>query len=214
VLPLKNKIINLLESQNYRELASAAPSPYKIINTLISLSYDKKKLSAWRAIEAIGILTKVLADTDPESVRRIVGRLLWMIRDESGGIGWSSPEILGEIVRNNPDLCSDIAPIIVSFHEELMLTAGVMRAAGRIGKINNEMINYATPVILACLDSADNAIRGNAAYAAGEIAGKEAELKIEVLKYDSNIIDFYEDSILKKKTIGDIASEALAALTS
>jgi hypothetical protein len=137
-----------------------------------------------------------------------------MIRDESGGIGWSSPEILGEIVRNNPGLCSDIAPIIVSFHDELMLTAGVMRATGRIGKINNEMISYATPVVLVCLDSSDIAIRGNAAYAAGEIGGKEAELKLEGLKNDSNIIDFYEDSILKKKTIGDIASGALSTLNS
>jgi hypothetical protein len=214
VLPLKKKIIKLLDTQGYQELASAAPSHYKIVNTLISLSYDKKKLSAWRAIEAIGILTKALADKDPESVRNIVGRVLWMIRDESGGIGWSSPEILGEIVRNNPDLCSDIAPIIVSFHDELMLTAGVMRAIGRIGKIDNEMISYATPVVLTCLDSTDNAIRGNAAYAAGEIAGKEAELKLEGLKNDSNIIDFYEGNILKKKTIGEIAFDALAALKS
>ena len=81
---------------------------------------------SWRAIEAVGLASKEIARTRPELVRNTVGRLLWMIRDESGGIGWSSPEMLGEIVRNNPEQFADIAPIIVSFLDEDMLSAGVL----------------------------------------------------------------------------------------
>jgi len=36
-------------------------------------------------MEAIGLGAKEISKTDPAAVRNIVGRLLWMIRDESGG---------------------------------------------------------------------------------------------------------------------------------
>lgn len=102
-MPSKKEIINILKEKKYDELVKLSPREGTIINTLISLSYDKKSLISWRAIEAIGLITREISKSNPELVRNIVGRLLWMIRDESGGIGWSAPEILGEIVRNNPD---------------------------------------------------------------------------------------------------------------
>ncbi len=141
MLPLKKEIIDLLEKRRYEDIINLSPSPNKVISVLITLSYDKTLRISWRAIEAIGLISKEIAKSDPGTVRNIAGRLLWMIRDESGGIGWSVPEILGEIVRNNPGLCSDLAPIIASFHEEKMLTAGVLWALGRIGKINNETLD-------------------------------------------------------------------------
>ena len=151
--PQKKEVISLLEQKKYEEILKVSASVHKIINILISLSYDKKQYIAWRAIEAIGLVSKELAESDAETVRNIVGRLLWMIRDESGGIGWSVPETLGEIVRHNPQLCADIAPIIASFHEEKMLTAGVLWAVGRIGRINNETVGYAIPIVLPYLQS-------------------------------------------------------------
>ncbi|MBI5663620.1 MAG: hypothetical protein HZC49_00820 [Nitrospirae bacterium] len=147
--PLKKEVLNLLEQKKYQEIMHTSASFHKIMNVLVSLSYDKNKYISWRAIEAIGLISKEIAKSDTETVRNIVGRLLWMIRDESGGIGWSVPETLGEIVRNNPQLCADIAPIIASFHDEKMLTAGVLWALGRIGKINDQTVGYAIPIILA-----------------------------------------------------------------
>jgi len=108
------------------------------------------------AIEAIGILSKEIAKTRPEAVRNLIGRLLWMIRDESGGIGWSSPEILGEIVRNNPVLFPDVAPIIASFLDEDMLSAGVLRAIGRIGEVNTELVKHTIPNIIPYLQNSNH----------------------------------------------------------
>jgi hypothetical protein len=212
MIPYKKEVARLLREKKYDELIRHPSGIRKIITLLISLSYDKKDVISWRAMEAIGFITREISGTNPDFVRNIVGRLLWMIRDESGGIGWSVPEILGEIVRNNPDLCADIAPIIASFHEEQMLTAGVMWAIGRIGKINSETIDYAVSIIIPYLKSPNRTLRGYAAWASGELGASQAVNELEKLKNDTDIIPFYEEGDLKEKTVGDIAAKAIAKL--
>jgi hypothetical protein len=209
---VKEQIKNLLEQKDYAGLNNLSASRKKILTYLISLTYDKKSHIAWRAIEAIGLFTGELAKSDGEAVRHTAERLLWMIRDESGGIGWSSPEILGEIVINNPELCADIAPVIVSFHEEPPLCAGVIRAAGRIGKRNKEMAEYAIPIITGYLHSADSAVRGNAAWALGELGASDSAQEIKALGDDDTCVTFYEDGELKEKSIQSIAAEAVKKL--
>ncbi|MBI5099174.1 MAG: HEAT repeat domain-containing protein [Nitrospirae bacterium] len=210
--PSKKEIVILLEKRDYNALSKLTLIDKKVVSTLISLSYDKKTRNSWRAIEAIGFVTKELSRSNPDIVRNIAGRLLWMIRDESGGIGWSVPEILGEIVKNNPVLCSDIAPIIASFHEEKMLCSGVLWALGRIGKINNETVNYAIPIILSYLKSDDNTLRGYAAWALGEMGNEGSAAALENLKKDTNRIEFYQDGELKEKSVGELASGAIERL--
>ncbi|MCK5139755.1 MAG: hypothetical protein KAQ85_07940, partial [Thermodesulfovibrionia bacterium] len=163
----KKEVSKLLKEKKYDELIKISSSHSKILTTLISLSYDKKNPVSWRAMESTGLITGKLSKSKPELVRNLAGRLLWMLRDESGGIGWSAPEILGEIVRNCPVLCADIAPLIVSFHKEKMLTPGVLWAIGRMGKSNTEMVDYAVPIVLNYLHNTDNKIRGYAAQALG-----------------------------------------------
>jgi hypothetical protein len=212
VLPVKKRITELLESQSFHELSDINTSHHKLVNVLISLSYNKDTDLSWRAIEATGIVSKKIAESDTETVRNIVGRLLWMLRDESGGIGWSAPEMLGEIVRNNPELCADIAPIILSFHYEHMLTAGSLRATGRIGKIDDEMIAYAIPIVLSYLNSDDNNIRGHAVYALGELGANGMKDRLESLTGDNGKLLFYEEGFLKEVSVGELASRALTAL--
>lgn len=208
----RREVITLLEKKQYDALVRLSFSERKILSILISLSYDKENPVSWRAIESIGLITKETAKTNPELVRNIAGRLLWMIRDESGGIGWSSPEILGEIVRNNPELCSDIAPIIVSFHEEKMLSAGVLKAIGRIGMINTGFIEYAVPVVLSYLNNPNPVLRGFAAWSLGEIGTAESLNELQKLINDNNVLLFYEDGELREKTVGEIAAKSIARL--
>ncbi len=214
MLPIKKNITELLKKQSYQELSDINASHYKKANILISLSYNKETELSWRAIEAIGIMSKQIAESDTETVRNIVGRLLWMLRDESGGIGWSAPEMLGEIVKNNPELCADIAPIILSFHYEQMLTAGTLRATGRIGKIDEEMIAYAIPIILPYLNSTDNSIRGYAVYALGELGAIGSKFLLEGLAGDNGKLLFYDEGCLKEISVGEMASQALTRLES
>ncbi len=208
----KKEIIGLLNEKRYSELISRYAGQRKIITILISLSYDKKDVISWRAIEVIGLITGEVSKTKPDSVRNTVGRLLWMIRDESGGIGWSVPEILGEIVRNNRELCADIAPIIASFHEEIMLKTGVMRAISRMGKVNDEHVEYALPIVMSYLAAPNPTLRGYAALACGELGTSEAVYALKKLTSDHGLIPYYEDGELREKSVGEIAAEAISKI--
>jgi hypothetical protein len=209
VSPLKKEIISLLEKKSYDTLSKLSLTDKKTITILISLSYDKNSRMSWRAMEAIGLASKEISRANPETVRNVAGRLLWMLRDESGGIGWSVPEILGEIVRNNPVLCSDFAPIIASFHEEKMLCAGVLWAMGRIGYINAETVSYAAPIARSYLRSEDEKLRGYAAWALGEMKVGEFSAELENMKNDPSLVRFYADGELKDRNVGEIVSAAL-----
>ncbi|MDO8282028.1 MAG: HEAT repeat domain-containing protein [Thermodesulfovibrionia bacterium] len=206
---LKKKVIAILESQEYPRLFDLWPENRKILRLLISLTYDKKSILAWRAIEGVGILSALIAKDDPNTVRNLVGRLLWMIRDESGGIGWSSPEMLGEIVRNNPVLCSDIAPIIVSFNEEEPLLPGILWAFGRVGEMNKELMLPSVEDILPFLDHPSSLIRGLTVWALGKTVETRSIAKRKAMTSDSGSLIIYDNSRLIETTVGRIASIAL-----
>lgn len=206
---LKKKVIAALESQEYTRLFDLWPENRKILRLLISLTYDKKNILAWRAIEGIGILSALIAKDDPATVRNLVGRLLWMIRDESGGIGWSSPEMLGEIVRNNPVLCSDIAPIIVSFYEEEPLLPGILWAFGRVGEMHKELMLPSVEDILPILDHPSSLIRGLAVWALVKTIETPSIAKLKAMTSDNSSLIIYDNSRLIETTIGRIASIAL-----
>lgn len=211
---MKSEIIKLLSDKKYDALMKLLLSNGRLLSTLISLTYDRKSIISYHAIEAFGIVSKEIAKTKPEIVRNAVGRLLWMIRDESGGIGWSSPEMLGEIVRNNPELFSDVAPVIMSFLDEEMLASGVLIAAGRIGEVSPELIAHAIPLIITYFHNPQPELRGIAAWALGRMRVLEAESELEKLKNDSSRIAIYEKGEMKEKTIGQIAEDALERINS
>lgn len=206
----KKEIKRLLKESRYNELNDLFPNKRKLITLLISSTYDRTDVVAWRAMEAIGLISAKMSVDNPDFVRDLVNRLLWMIRDESGGIGWSCPEILSEIVKNNPELCKDIATVVASFHDEPPLTPGVMLAIGRIGPIHTYFYDFAAPIVTSYLDDPDPAIHAYAAYAAGELGIQNVTDKLEELGNDTSTVPFYEGGLLKEMTAGKIADTALA----
>jgi len=208
----KKEIKKLLEENKYHELNALFPDKRKLITLLISSTYDRKDVVAWRAMEAIGLISADMSVEKPDFVRDLVNRLLWMLRDESGGIGWSCPEILSEIIRNNPESCEDIATVVASFHDEKMLTPGVMLAIGRIGNIHSYFYDFAAPIVTSYLDDPDPATRAYAAYAAGELDIPDVSGKLEKMGRDTSAVPFYEGGLLKEMTAGEIADTALVKL--
>ena len=124
--------MNLLRSGDHAGLIGLSKKDRSVMRILLALTYDKKALLSRRAIEAIGEITSSMP---PEEARQVIQRVLWMMREESGGCAWSGPEILGEIVRGNPKPFEDIVPIIASFYEEEIFKSGVIRALERIAEV-------------------------------------------------------------------------------
>lgn len=205
----KSNLERLLKENRLDELVLLAVKNKRVISTLISLTYDKQNVIAWRAIEVIGSATGNIARTSPDFVRSLIGRLLWMIRDESGGIGWSSPEILSEIVRNSPDLFPDIIPVIVSFLDEKMLIKGVLfgisRMAGEVRKAVPDISNRIVPFF----KDHDPSVRGYAAFAFAKAGSPEDMHMLQSLLTDDSNIFLYDQGDFRERRVSEIASKAL-----
>jgi hypothetical protein len=85
------------------------------VNPLFSFFYSTEEQIRWHAISAMGVVVGRMAGTAMESARVVMRRLMWNLNDESGGIGWGSPEAMGEITAGHPGLANEFACILVSY---------------------------------------------------------------------------------------------------
>ncbi len=208
----KEGVVKALQEKNYAALGEAARTGRGIFRVLISLSYDKKSVISWRAIEAVGLAAGHMAARDPEAVRNLAQRLLWMMRDESGNNPWSVPEMLGEIVINSAGLLADLPPIIASFHDEEMLRPGVLRALVRIAGSRPDLVTASFALVEMYLNDSNPAVRTYAVMLGGRLHLTELLRAIEPLTKDDSAVTVYEGGDLVATTVGEKASEAVILL--
>ena len=100
----------LLELEHY-------PSK-RIVNALLPFLYSQDEIIKWRAVTLIGIFMAYLAEEDMEAARNVMRRFMWNLNDESGGIGWGSPEAMGEILARHEELAGEYAAILLSYADK------------------------------------------------------------------------------------------------
>ncbi len=208
---LKKRARHLLEAGSYDELVAIAKQDKSILSRLISLSYDKEDVISWRSMEAIGLIGRELAgENRTEVMRDINRRLLWSMGDESGGIGWSAAEILGEIIMNNPEGFLEIIPVLWSYREEEMFRAGTIWAMSRIAMVRPDLVRFTLDDLKTMLEDKNPAVRGYAAWAIGIIDGSSARENIKKLLDDNSDVDFYRHGELVKTSVAAIVKDVLS----
>ncbi len=213
VLSLKNELKQALLDGDYEQIAKRASNDKRTFGKLIALAYDKDGLLCWRAIEAMGAAAAAVSRTDQSKVRNVVQRILWSAREESGGMGWSAPELLAEIVIAAPQQFADIPPIIVSLHsedEEKVFLKGVLRAIGRMGEAGITDIAGSEEIVRNSLRHHDPAVRGLAIWAAARSRISAVDV-ISAMTSDNQELTIYQNGELVRRSLGDLAREALAA---
>ncbi len=168
---LKLAIQHALESNDLDAIVSLAKKNRRVLALLVRSAYDKETLVGWRAIKAVGLVARELVKTDYQFLREAVRKLLWSLSDESGGIGWSAPEMLGEIVAADPERFSDIIPLIAEVYgiEEDVFKPGVVYALGRIAEVSPELVLPHRGIIVKALSESDPLTRGYALEAVKNI---------------------------------------------
>lgn len=210
----RKEILALLEEKKYEEITALAKKNTRgLFRLLISITYDKSAVLCWRAIEVTGIIAGEIAKTSPDVIRNLAQRLLWMMRDESGNNPSSAPEMLGEIVRNSPDSFADIAPIIASFHDELMLRRGVLRAIFRIGEVRPDLICISSEFTGPFLRDEDPLVRAYALLISGAYKLGGTAPAVSALKDDSGVVTLYRDGGFVSLSIGDLAVKIYESLS-
>lgn len=224
---MKRTIQQALEQNDLDTVVSLVEKHRRALSQLVRIAYDKETLAGWRAIKAIGHVARSLVRTDNEFLRVTIRKLLWSLSDESGGIGWAAPEILGEIVSAEPRTFSDIIPLIAEVYgiEEAVFRPGVIYALMRIAETSPELIVDHQKVIIKSLEESDPLIR---VYALDLIRllwpvalrdnkwSKEYQDKVVMcinsMKNDRKEVWIYHDSAFINVVVGEAASNMLNAL--
>lgn len=215
---LKKEILRLLNAEEFKESLEEICQlvPRQAVNPLFSFFCDTNELIKWRAVTAMGAVVSRLAQDDIESARVIMRRLMWSLNDESGGIGWGSPEAMGEIMARNEKLAQEYACILVSyvntggnFIEHEILQRGVLWGLGRLAHARPHLVKGVDALILPFLRSKDALHRGLAAWAAGALSSEITRPFLENLTEDNTCITVFSNGRMVEMTVRELAREAL-----
>jgi HEAT repeat protein len=218
---LKKKLFDLFSQGDWdRALLEIDRLPHRqIINPLLSLIQSGNEKVKWGAVKAAGQVVTRLANSDLEAARVIMRRLMWTLNDESGGIGWGSPEAMGEILAAQGDLAREYAHILLSYaredgnyleHEGLQ--RGLLWGIGRLSEKRPELVREAVGFLLPYLESRDEVIRGLAARLMGLLRVKGAEPSLRKLVEDESELVVMVENRLTPARVKDLAKEALRAI--
>jgi len=220
---LKKKFLALLRNEEFeKSLEEICLLPVRrVVNPLFSFFYHTDELVKWRAITAMGVVVARLAHEDFESARIVMRRLMWNLNDESGGIGWGSPEAMGEIMARHDRLAKEYACILVSyineagnFLENEVLQRGVLWGLGRLAHAHPEFVRDAAAYLPLFIRSKDAVHRGLAAWVAGAIPSEMTDILLMHLTTDKARIHIFINMNLEERTVGQLAVEALSRTVS
>ena len=214
---LKTKILSLLHQDDLNQaLAIIERLPARqAVNPLFSFFYNTDEQIRWRAIIAMGAVVAHLAETDPESARVVMRRLMWNLNDESGGIGWGSPEAMGEILARSPLLAGEFAHILVSYIREDMnylehegLQRGVLWGLARLAESRPELIRSAGPYLIPYMKAPDPILRGLAARTAAALGDNASMAARARLKNDWAQVRVFMNYRLMESTVAELAAQS------
>ena len=187
------------------------------VNPLFSFLYSGEEKIRWRAITAMGAVVGHLADTAMESARVVMRRFMWNLNDESGGIGWGSPEAMGEITAGHAGLADEFACILISyidprgnFLEHELLQRGSLWGVGRLAHARPLLATPAAPFLTAFFDAPDPFLRGTAIWAAGPILDDAMRPLLKARLSDAAPLRLYRQMRVTQTTVAELANAALS----
>jgi hypothetical protein len=193
----------------------------KVLGPLFSFLSSPDPLVKWTAVTCMGAVTADLARTDMAAARVVLRRLMWMLNEESGGIGWGAPEAMGEILACSERLAPEFAPILTSYAKENgnflefeLLQRGVLWGMGRLAQVRPALVRQDAMLLSPYLGSSDAPVRGHAAWVLGILQAQEARQALEPLVRDSSRMDIYLDRRLVTLEVRDLAARALEQMDS
>jgi hypothetical protein len=212
----------LLTERRLEAVAEMAASRPRVLGFLSALAYDADPLVAWRAIEASGLAAaRLMAAGNESAVRQHLDYLVKLIESESANVGLHAPQVVGEIMRNSPELFDDYLIALLDLlqrHSSVPRPAipGVLWAIGRLVITQPQAIELALPYLPMLLLNPDPETRGMAAWCLAQGHSPEASEKLKSqlqnLENDRHEVTIYAGGRFINYTIAELARQALVGL--
>lgn len=173
---IKKEILTLLSQVELADVLTtlAGYPPEKLLNPLFSGICSASEKTKWNAVYAMGVTVARLAEQDMEAARVVMRRFMWNLNDESGGIGWGTPEAMAECLACHEGLAQEYTKILVSFMREdgfylelPTLQRGLMWGISRLAQVHPELLRtwQAPRYLNPYLQSGDPVVRALATHA-------------------------------------------------
>ena len=208
----KAVVRNILKSRDRTAFLDWALNKGNFAGTLTSLLFDSDDLISFRAIEAFGWISAKKAETDLESVREIIRRMLWGMNDESGICLWRAPEVIGEILVNVPELIPEYANILAEHMNEEPFERGTYSAMARVARIKPGVYSAYSGELRKSLGNKDPYIRASAVKILNNLNSSSGKAEIAKLIGDKTMVRVYNftNGKFDEITIGDLAETYIA----
>ncbi len=185
----------------------------QLVGHLFSHFYHKDELVKFRSISAMGTLGARMAQNKIEKARILMRRIMWNLNDESGGIGWGSPEAMGEILSQCPELALEFKSILFSyldpdqnFIEHEMLQRGVLWGIGSfLDGTAHDLPDKTQGLLSAHLHSQDPVKRAWAVRALVNAGSFDCSLVPESILSDETPIAMFDRWHFIETSIADLA---------
>jgi len=151
---LKSELTRALADPDWEaELEAMLQShpPRRLVSPLFSLLLSSESALKWHAVTAFGQTVDRLAGANLEAARIVMRRFMWTLTDESGGIGWGSPEAMAEIMACHSKLADEYHAVFMSyilerkgpdnFLEYAPLREGAYWGAARLAQSRRDLIS-------------------------------------------------------------------------
>ena len=211
---LKKKIFEILSHNDFEKgiVNISGFTARAVVNPLFSFLYHRDELVKWRAVAAMGLVVSNLADHDMESARVVMRRLIWNLNDESGGIGWGSPEAMGDILARHEGLAKEYHRILISYIapernyiEHELLQRGVLWGIGRLAHARPHLVKDFSHLLCNYMESIDPTLRGLAGWTAGLYDSEATNLLVKRLENDHATLPFYIDGNVEEVTVAELS---------
>lgn len=204
-------------------------APQELLNPLFSCLCHPEELVRWHAVTGFGIVVPAMAEQDAEQARVVMRRFLWMLNDESGGIGWGVPEAMAEVMSGSPLLAREYLHMLVSyalddgpellqhgnFLEHPVLQEGVLWGLCRIARLYRDILlqQGLAQAIGVYFPSPQGGVRGQVCRLCGLLMLSDYRAEIAMLRTDISVLRVYHEGTLFACTVADLAESALLAIT-
>ena len=217
----KRRVRELLQERSGGGLddALAALDPNQAIHPVIGCFCHPDDLVRARAIRAAGVVARNLYHQEPERLRIVMRRLIWMLNDESGGIGWGVPEAMAEILVTVPEIAGEYHRIFASYIdpdgnylEHPVLQRGVMWGLARVAEERPDLLNGSAGFLLPYLETEDPLVATCAMKAAAGLHARALADPIRGWILSKEKVRIPETGELVTLRVGEVAEEVLETL--
>jgi len=207
----KQEVEALIRNYDLEPLLDMAAQDKRVLRDVKRLLYSAEKLSRWRAAEALGKVSALIAQKDPGAISKLLQGLFTSVSDTAAS-SWGSVDAIGEIISALPDHFSGFLPQLVQLSRDPSLLPEVLRAMGKIGETRPDLLRRFSHPMVPLLHDVDPEVRGYAAILLGHLKAYEAKEDLVRLQEDKTAIEIYRTGQLEKTSLEKIASESLAKL--